>query len=153
MTAGNLNLYHHNGRLYGVYVYMLFCPDGDQVHIKIGQSDQPMTRLVNLAKRAPFPPQEFCMTETPGRDVALGIEHTLHRACSRWRVRRTDWFSVPMADKADFRKLCTGTMNLFREPRWPMPWAWISVQAFLSANRTRAHVPPDYLFAKGGIAA
>ena len=151
MTAMSMNLYKPDGRLRGECVYMLFCQDDGPIYIKIGITMAPLMRLSGLLTSCPVEPREYSWIEASGRDDARAIEHSLHRACTEWRVRG-EWFRVTLEAKGEFRKLCNLVLDAYRQPCWPLKWTWIDVGAYLTEGQRRSIAHQAILRRQGGRA-
>lgn len=87
---------------------MLFCQDGDgPVYVKVGMSALPYRRVCELSTGCPVRPAMLALAHVGmSRGRALKIERGLHRRLDKWRHRR-EWFLVPIADKAEFKRQTT----------------------------------------------
>ena len=136
MSVGALGFYGVNGRIRGAYVYMVFCPIGDQFFVKVGMSNSPAVRLGALRTACPIEPTVMAVVEMPSQGLAASLERATHGALIGWRTHG-EWFRVDKSDKKRFSEAAHGVLRAYAKPSWPLKWTQVSIKAVLADGLER----------------
>lgn len=123
-------------RVVGCYVYLLLCRDTDEIYIKVGISETPWNRFLQLAANCAVTPRSFSMIAAPSRGVAVTVERSLHLALDRWR-KRGEWFAFSASDKREFNSILHGTLSLHATSEFGMDIEKLSADALLRLAKER----------------
>jgi hypothetical protein len=118
---------YFGGRLIGCYTYMMLCEDGDNVHIKIGMSQEPQKRALTIYNNSPLIIEWMALVDMQSRERALNLERALHHALAKWRTNG-EWFKFPRADKAEFNRLQQEALQKYQSPSRRLRWGKINVR-------------------------
>ena len=132
------------------FVYMLLCQDAGPVYIKVGISDRPTKRLLELRHGCPVTPRQFCFMEFGTRRAAKIIERMLHRAFDHWSAHG-EWFAVPMADKAAFNEAWKDVIYGRRENGRPCEWQKVSVEPLVKHLHRSSLARLGYIRRRGRV--
>lgn len=124
------------GNLIGCYVYMAMCADGDQIHIKIGMSQDPQKRIVALANNSPLVIECLAIVSLQSRQRAAKLERDLHDALAKWRTNG-EWFKFSTSDKAEFNRLQGTALDKYQSPSRKLKWAKLNVREIMKSARAR----------------
>jgi hypothetical protein len=136
MTVHNLSLYHSDGRLRGVYVYMLLCQDDGPLYVKIGISRTPTKRVKQLWLGCPVTPRYFATVEVRSEQKAKKIERELLAAMGKWS-QTGEWLRLSVDDKPEFNSKWKAVFSENVEPGWPLAWSQADVQALRADGQSK----------------
>jgi hypothetical protein len=111
--------FNPEGRVVGSFVYLLLCWDETRIYIKVGHSIQPEKRFHTLRNGCPVTPRTFSVIAVPGTEIAKALEADLHASFAKWRVAG-EWFSLSVADKAEFNAKLREAMKAHARPAYPL---------------------------------
>lgn len=134
MKTARGGLFRSDGRMRGSYVYMLMCSQGEKIHIKVGQSDDPIARLQQIRVGCPFIPKILATAEVATRPLALELEGLLHAAFRLWHVHG-EWFTFEPADKPLFNEAWREVFSCFSDKSRPLFWSQLSVRALIKQGQ------------------
>lgn len=119
------------GRLAGCYVYMLLCQEADgPVYVKIGMTEDPLSRFRALRSGSPHTPRAFAYFETYNRKDARRIERALHKAYGEWHAHH-EWFSFREEDKAKFNAVWKTVLQHHEKNGRKFEWTKVSAKALI----------------------
>ena len=123
--------YNIEGRLAGCYVYMLLCQEqGGPIFVKIGMTDDPLTRFRALRNGCPHTPRSFAYFETYSRPEARSVERALHKAYAPWHAHH-EWFCFVEEDKKAFNHVWQTVLPLCAKGGRKFEWTKISTEALI----------------------
>ena len=128
--------YTIDGRMRGSYVYMLLCEIGDEVHVKVAHSCDPLRRLGELRNGCPVTPGIIAVAELSSRRIAVQAETHLHYAFAPWHSH-LEWFKFRWDQRAEFNAAWKPTLRSFSTPSRPVCWRKYSVPAITAAAQKR----------------
>lgn len=108
-----------NGRYPGSFVYILQSDLFRNVLIKIGISDNPKKRIVQLRHGGPYTIVNAVTIHVYTRATALEIEAELLREFKQWKIRG-EWLSFKRSEKDFFNGRVREILDKYRKPGWPM---------------------------------
>lgn len=73
------------------FVYAFFFQNGDDVHVKVGESTKPYRRLADIVHGSPFPVSQAVFCHIGGKSLARSFEETI-RAEMGDRRTRGEWY-------------------------------------------------------------
>lgn len=136
MSMHTANLYTPDGRLRGSYVYMLLCQIDRPIHIKVGRSSTPFSRLDDLRISCPVVPQVMAVAEVFSIRKAVRLESDLHLALDNWHSH-LEWFVVLPEERAAFNAAWKPVIAAHSTPSRRIEWISHSVPALIRAAETR----------------
>lgn len=150
MTVHNSAVYHSDGRLRGVYVYMLLCQDDGPLYVKIGVSRTPTQRVKQLWLGCPVTPRYFATVEVRSWEKAKKMERELLTAMDKWS-HTGEWLLLSLEDKPEFNDKWKAVFRSNVEPGWDLSWSQTDVQALRADGQSKMNFARK-LFARRGKA-
>lgn len=127
--------FYSEGRLILCYVYLLLCAD-DDIHIKIGMSQEPLKRALALRNNCPLPLNTMAVVDLQSRRMALGLERDLHKALANWRTNG-EWFKFSLEDKQKFNELTQNALKKYSSKSRLLKWTKINLKELASQATQR----------------
>lgn len=84
------------------FVYAFFFENGDNVHVKVGETTTPYRRLATVAYGSPFPISQAVYCHAGSKSVARTFEETVRKALGYARTRG-EWYVFRKDDGSAFR--------------------------------------------------
>lgn len=150
------NYFGTDGRLRGVFVYMLLCRDDGPIYAKVGISANPEKRFQEIRTGCPLQPRQLFIMEQPSRQNARRIEKALHGALRPWHATG-EWFATTLREKSAFNAALKAALRPHDSDAWPCRWDRIDARGLLEKwatsraaafRRYRRHGPAYQDFTK-----
>lgn len=119
----------------GCYVYLLMCPDGATIHLKVGMSDDPLKRFRELLVGCPIQASLLAVMEFANRRTAYQAERELQRVFATWHTTG-EWFRLAFSDKAVFNATWKLALSGFSSSAWPIRWTKLNVAELVAHQRS-----------------
>jgi hypothetical protein len=148
--AEQSGFYTQDGLLRGAYIYLLMCPKPPEILIKVGRSENPQRRLVELSTGCSVKPELLCTLRLPSRKATVRAETDLHHALEKWWTHG-EWFCVRFDEKRPFNDAMQSVIRPYQKPGWPVAWDKIAVEP-LMAELAQQAARAKKMYRKYGIA-
>lgn len=127
------------------FIYAFFFENGDDVHIKVGQSTTPYKRLSAIVNGSPFPVAQAVFSHCGSKSMAREFEEAVRRALGGRRTRG-EWYVFARAEAPEFRAVMAATYA--KTTGRQLKWSKIDLDAFtaqqaVASNRFHGrYLPP-----------
>ena len=127
------------GTIRATYVYMLLCQDDGPLYIKIGITERPDQRLMELVNSCPVSPAVYALVGTNNRKYAQSLEGALLDGYKKWRTNG-EWLALSVDDKPEFNEIWKSIFRTFQKrwPAWDAKWDKVSVPGMVKRAKARA---------------
>lgn len=127
------------GTIRATYVYMLLCQDDGPVYIKIGITERPDQRLMEIVNNCPVSPAIYATVAINNRKYAQSLERALLDGYKKWRTNG-EWIAVETSEKPQFNTVWKEIFTTFRKrwPTWEGRWEKVSVPGMVKRAKARA---------------
>jgi len=136
-VANILSPFNSDGRIRGSFVYMMLCQDDNgPAYIKIGHSDSPLRRFLNLRQGCGVTPRVFSFVNLRTRKAACNLERALLKGFAHWKTRG-EWIKVAISEKSEFNKIWQEIFELHAEKGRPLRWNQLSAKVLVQQAEER----------------
>lgn len=117
------------------FIYAFFFENGDDVHVKIGQSTRPYRRLAEIVHGSPFPVSQAVYCHIGGKLLARSFEERVRHALKDRRTRG-EWYVFDKVEGRAFSAIIQATFT--KCTGRDLKWAVIDLDSFTSEQARAA---------------